>query len=173
MKAAQGTKPSQLRLRAMLEMMYAAGLRVSELVKLPIDNVDLKVGFVRVFGKGSKERIVPIGDRAKRAIDAYLQVRPEVPASVKSLFLSNRKKSMSRIQFWRHVLATARAAGIMKNVTPHTLRHSFASHLVHNGADLRAVQEMLGHVSISTTQIYTHLDRSHLQEAHRKFHPRS
>lgn len=162
----------RVRLRAMLELMYATGLRVGELTQLTLDQLDLTVGYVRAFGKGSKERIVPVGERAKLAVQGYLNKRPETPASIKTVFVSNRKTPMSPVQFWRLVRATARAAGITKPVTPHTLRHSFASHLVQNGADLRAVQEMLGHASISTTQIYTHLSRSHLQQAHKRYHPR-
>lgn len=172
MNALHGPRPAGLRLRAMLELMYAAGLRVSELTQLTLDQLDLSVGYVRVLGKGGKERIVPVGERARLAVQAYLQIRPGTPASVKSVFVSNRKRPMSPVQFWRLIRGAARAAGIAKPVTPHTLRHSFASHLVQRGADLRAVQEMLGHASIATTQIYTHLGLSHLQEAHRKFHPR-
>jgi integrase/recombinase XerD len=165
-------KDRSIRLRAMLELMYAAGLRVSELTNLRQDGIDLAVGCVRVLGKGGKERIVPIGERARLAVQGYLARRPQTPASVKALFLSDRKRAMSAVQFWRLIRQAALAVGIQKPVTPHTLRHSFASHLVQNGADLRAVQEMLGHASIATTQIYTHLTQSHLQEAHRKFHPR-
>jgi integrase/recombinase XerD len=173
MQAAHGRSLAKVRLRAMLELMYATGLRVGELTQLTLDQLDLTVGYVRAFGKGSKERIVPVGERARLAVQAYLNRRPETPASVKTLFVSNRKTPVSPVQFWRLIRAAARSAGIQKPVSPHTLRHSFASHLVQNGADLRAVQEMLGHASIATTQIYTHLSRSHLQEAHRKFHPRS
>jgi len=172
MAAVRGGKAAQVRLRAMLELMYAAGLRVGELVHITIDELQMDVGYVRVFGKGGKERIVPIGERAKLAVQAYLAQRPQTAASVKTVFVSNRKAPMSAVQFWRLIRQAAIDAGIRKSVTPHTLRHSFASHLVQNGADLRAVQEMLGHASISTTQIYTHLDKSHLQDAHRKFHPR-
>jgi integrase/recombinase XerD len=168
----RGQEMKWVRLRAMLELMYAAGLRVSELTQLTLDQIDLRVGYVRVFGKGGKERIVPIGERAKLSVQGYLDRRPETPASVKFLFLSNKKGAMSPVQFWRLIGKAAKAAGIQKPVTPHTLRHSFASHLVQNGADLRAVQEMLGHASISTTQIYTHVGRAHLQNAHKKFHPR-
>ena len=166
-------KGRQIRLRAMLELMYASGLRVSELTGVRLDAIDLKVGYVRVFGKGGKERVVPIGERAKLAVQGYLDQRPETPASVKTLFVSDRKKMMSSVHFWRLIRGAAIKAGIHKPVTPHTLRHSFASHLVQNGADLRAVQEMLGHSSISTTQIYTHVGQSHLQEAHKKYHPRA
>jgi integrase/recombinase XerD len=172
MNAVRGSGADKIRLHAMLELMYATGLRVGELTRLTFDQLDLKVGYVRAFGKGAKERIVPVGERAKLAVQGYLQRRPETPASIKTIFVSNRKTPMSAVQFWRLIRQAAREAGILKPVTPHTLRHSFASHLVQNGADLRAVQEMLGHASISTTQIYTHLSRSHLQEAHRKFHPR-
>jgi integrase/recombinase XerD len=168
----RGTDFKVLRMRAMLELMYAAGLRVSELTNLTWDQIDLKVGYVRVLGKGGKERVVPIGERAKLSVQGYIDRRPPTPASVRSLFISNRKTAMSPVQFWRLIRAAALQAGITKPVTPHTLRHSFASHLVQNGADLRAVQEMLGHSSIATTQIYTHVGRSHLQDAHKKFHPR-
>ena len=172
MAAVRGGKAAKVRLRAMLELMYAAGLRVGELTGITMDQLDLSVGYVRVFGKGGKERIVPIGERAKLAVQGYLSQRPETAASVRSVFVSNRKTPMSTVQFWRLIRRAALDAGIQKSVTPHTLRHSFASHLVQNGADLRSVQEMLGHASISTTQIYTHLEKSHLQDAHRKFHPR-
>jgi len=165
-------KGRQVRLRAMLELMYAAGLRVSELTGVRLDGIDLKVGYVRVLGKGGKERVVPIGERSRLAVQGYLAQRPETAASVKTLFVSDRKRPMSAVQFWRLIRGAAVKAGIHKPVTPHTLRHSFASHLVQNGADLRAVQEMLGHASIATTQIYTHVGQSHLQEAHRKYHPR-
>lgn len=167
-----GSDLKQVRLRAMLEVMYAAGLRVGELTQLRKDQVDLKVGYVRVFGKGGKERIVPIGERAKWAVEAYLGKRKQTPASVKALFISNKGTPMSAVQFWRLLGDAAKKAGLSKTVSPHILRHSFASHLVQNGADLRAVQEMLGHSSIATTQIYTHVGQSHLQDAHKKFHPR-
>jgi integrase/recombinase XerD len=157
----------------MLELLYAAGLRVSELVGLRMDGLDLKLSVVRVLGKGGKERIVPIGEDARLAIQGYLNQRPETPASTNTVFVSDRKRPMSAVQFWRLIRQAALSAGIQKPVTPHTLRHSFASHLVQHGADLRAVQEMLGHASISTTQIYTHVSQSHLQDAHRKFHPRA
>ncbi len=172
MAAVRDPKASQVRLRAMLELMYAAGLRVGELIHVTLDQLELEVGYVRVLGKGGKERVVPIGERAKLAVQAYLAQRPETAASVKTVFVSNRLTPMSAVQFWRLIRRAALDAGIRKPVTPHTLRHSFASHLVQNGADLRAVQEMLGHASIATTQIYTHLGKSHLQDAHRKFHPR-
>jgi len=171
--ALQANRPAMTRLRAMLEVMYAAGLRVSELVGLTMDQLDLSVGYVRVRGKGGKERVVPIGSRARLAVEGYLRVRPQLPASVKTVFVSNRKTPMSAVQFWRWVRWAAIQAGIQKTVSPHVLRHSFASHLVQNGADLRTVQEMLGHSSISATQIYTHVEPSHMQKAHRQFHPRA
>jgi integrase/recombinase XerD len=164
--------PASVRLRGMLELMYAAGLRVSELVTLTHDRLDLKVGYVRILGKGGKERVVPIGERARLAVQAYLAIRAPAPAAVKSIFLSNRLRPMSAVQFWRLIAKAAREAGIQQPVTPHMLRHTFASHLVQNGADLRAVQEMLGHSSITTTQIYTHVGTGHLQQAHKKYHPR-
>jgi len=173
MTAVGSSKARQVRLRAMLELMYAAGLRVGELTGVQRDAIDLKVGYVRVFGKGGKERVVPIGERARLAVQGYLAQRPETAASVKALFVSDRKRAMSNVHFWRLIRQAAIKAGIQKPVTPHVLRHSFASHLVQNGADLRAVQEMLGHSSIATTQIYTHVSQSHLQEAHKKFHPRA
>lgn len=172
MTAAGTSKTRQVRLKAMLEVLYAAGLRVSELVGLRRDAIDLQVGYVRVFGKGGKERVIPIGERARLAVQNYLDSRPETPASVKTLFISDRKRPMSTVHFWRLIRKVAQQAGILKSVNPHVLRHSFASHLVQNGADLRAVQEMLGHASIATTQIYTHVGQAHLQDAHRKFHPR-
>lgn len=173
MMAPQGDGLPAVRLRAMLEVLYACGLRVGELTTLQRGHLDLRVGFVRVMGKGSKERLVPLGERARLALEAWLARRPETPASVDTVFVSNRRRAMSPSQCWRLVQAAARQAGIQKHVTPHTLRHSFATHLVQRGADLRAVQEMLGHSSITTTQIYTHLERRHLQDAHRQFHPRA
>src|SRR5262249_15816423 len=138
------TKNRHIRLRAMLELMYAAGLRVSELTGVTLDAIDLNVGFVRVYGKGGKERVIPIGERGRLAVQGYVNQRPQTPASVKTLFVSDRKRPMSAVQFWRLIRSAAAQAGIRKTVSPHTLRHSFASHLVKNGADLRAVQEMLG-----------------------------
>lgn len=172
MTSSGGANPRALRLKAILELMYAAGLRVSELCGLRLDGIDLKIGYVRVLGKGGKERVIPIGESAKMAAHAYLDHRPATPASVKTFFVSDRKRTLSTVQCWRLIRQAALKAGIVKPVTPHTLRHSFASHLVQHGADLRAVQEMLGHSSITTTQIYTHVGQSHLQDAHRKYHPR-
>lgn len=165
-----------LRDRAILETMYATGIRVSELVGLRTACVDDRAGFVRVFGKGSKERIVPIGRPALRWIRQYLgRVRGKLSrngSGMDVLFLNARGKPMSRMAIWNIVKARTAQSGVKKEVHPHTLRHSFATHLLEGGADLRAVQEMLGHTDISTTQIYTHIDREYLKEVHKTFHPR-
>jgi integrase/recombinase XerD len=161
--------------RAMLELLYATGMRVSELVELPISSVDLDEGFLTVFGKGSKERLVPVGAPALRALRRYLQeVRPglEQGKGQGRVFLSMRGRPVGRTSVWTLVKDSARRAGIPKTVSPHTLRHTFATHLLEGGADLAAVQELLGHADISTTQIYTHVDREYLRDVHRKYHPR-
>lgn len=160
---------------AMIELLYAAGLRVSELINLKLQDVNLEAGFVRVFGKGSKERVVPIGLFAKQRIDDYLKTaRPLILKNIPSryLFVARAGKPMTRQGFWKLIKRYALKAGFNKRITPHSLRHSFASHLLEGGADLRAVQVMLGHVDISTTQIYTHVAREHLKKIHEKFHPR-
>jgi len=173
LRAASGTSEREIRNRAMLELLYATGLRVSELVNLDVDNVDLNVGFVRVIGKGNKERIVPIGKSARVFIRKYLAVREKrAKPGYNGLFLSKLGKKMSRIEFWRQLKNYAKLAGITQEITPHVLRHSFATHLLAGGADLRFVQEMLGHSSIATTQIYTSVDKERLKELHKKFHPR-
>lgn len=162
--------------RAMLELAYGAGLRVSEWISLGIRDVLLEEHLVRVFGKGSKERLVPIGRSAIGAIAIYLrELRPtlEKGEGMGTLFLSARGKPLSRMGAWKILRKYVQRAGIAKTVSPHTLRHSFATHLLEGGADLRAVQEMLGHADISTTQIYTHVDREYLRSVHRQFHPRS
>ena len=165
-----------LRDRAILETMYATGMRVSELIALKKSSVDDRAGFVRVFGKGSKERIVPIGRPALMWIRRYLvKVRGKLSKSGSGqdvLFLNARGKPMSRMAIWNIVRTNTAQSGVKKEVHPHTLRHSFATHLLEGGADLRAVQEMLGHSDIATTQIYTHIDREYLKEVHRTFHPR-
>ena len=169
-------KPAGVRDAAMLELLYAAGLRVSELMRLKLQDVNLEAGFVRVFGKGSKERIVPIGFFAKEKIDNYLMNgRPRLLKGLVSpyLFVARAGKPMTRQGFWKLLKRYAKTAGFAKKITPHSLRHSFASHLLEGGADLRAVQVMLGHVDISTTQIYTHVAREQLKKAYEKFHPRS
>jgi integrase/recombinase XerD len=165
-----------LRNRAMLETLYATGLRVSELVGLRADDVNPAAGFVRCVGKGSKERVVPIGEVAVQTIQLYLdKCRPRFLKGGRSeyLFLTNRGGPMTRVGFWKIVKKYARAAGITRHVTPHVLRHSFATHLLEHGADVRSIQEMLGHASVATTQVYTHVTRDHLREVYRKAHPRA
>ncbi|MEO8378670.1 MAG: site-specific tyrosine recombinase XerD [Acidobacteriota bacterium] len=164
-----------LRDAAMLELLYATGLRVSELIKVRIDEVILDAGFLRTIGKGSKERIVPFGDTAKDAIVRYMEKgRPELDKYADpGLFLSRRGRTMTRQSFWMKIVRYAREAGIRAHISPHVLRHSFATHLLENGADLRSVQMMLGHADISTTQIYTHVSRARLQRMYESFHPRA
>ncbi len=162
--------------RAMLEVAYGAGLRVSEWISLGVRDVLMQDHLVRVFGKGAKERLVPIGRRAIGAIAIYLrELRPTLEKGEGKgiLFLSARGQPLSRMGAWKILRKYVDKAGIKKPVSPHTLRHSFATHLLEGGADLRAVQEMLGHVDISTTQIYTHIDREYLRSVHKQFHPRS
>jgi integrase/recombinase XerD len=168
-------KPLGLRDRAMLEILYATGLRVSELVHLSVHDVDLEVGYLRTKGKGSKERIVPIGGAAIRALKDYLQGSRQVSAvkaEGQTLFLGRGGRGITRQGFWKLLRRYASTAGIRKKITPHTLRHSFATHLLEGGADLRSVQSMLGHADIATTQIYTHVSRDHLKRLHQKYHPR-
>ena len=164
--------PRCLRDRAMLELLYASGLRVSELVSLTVQDVDLEAGFLRCMGKGSKERIVPVGSKAREAIAAYLATRG-VTGRTDPLFVTARNTAMSRVNFWMRIRHHAKRAGIAKAIYPHIVRHSFATHLLTHGADLRVVQEMLGHADISTTQIYTHVDHQRLKAIHRQFHPRA
>jgi len=161
-----------LRDKAMLEVLYATGLRVSELIGLRLDGVDTEIGFVRCMGKGSKERIVPLGASAASAVTAYLQVR-RVRKSTNYLFLNNRGEKLSRMGFWKLLREYGIRAGLKKKLTPHVLRHSFATHLLERGADLRAVQTMLGHSNISTTEIYTHVTRERLKEIYKSYHPRA
>jgi len=161
--------------KAILELLYACGLRVSELCSLDVADVDLKIGFVRCMGKGRRERIVPVGRMAIEALDSYLRLlRPNLvkDARIHRLFLSRRGRPLDRENVWRLVKRHARQAGLIGKVSPHTLRHCFASHLLEGGADLRMVQEMLGHVNVTTTQIYTHVDRKRLKQIHSRFHPR-
>lgn len=162
--------------RAMLELAYGAGLRVSEWIGLAVKDVLLEEGLLRVFGKGSKERLVPIGRSAIGAVAVYLrELRPllEKGSGKGILFLNGRGRPLTRMGAWKILRKYVEQAGIEKAVSPHTLRHSFATHLLEGGADLRAVQEMLGHADIATTQIYTHVDREYLRSVHRQFHPRS
>jgi integrase/recombinase XerD len=158
----------------MLEVLYATGMRVSELLALKADALNLQDGWVRVFGKGSKERLIPLHDRAVSLLRQYLallQAKFKDGAS-SELFLSRSGRKLSRAQFWRDLKALGRLAGVSQRLHPHLLRHTFATHLLEGGADLRSVQELLGHASLATTQIYTHLERSQLKSAHRRFHPR-
>ncbi len=162
--------------RAMLELAYGAGLRVSEWIGLALKDVLLEEGLLRVFGKGSKERLVPIGRSAIGAVAVYIrELRPvlEKGAGKGILFLNGRGQPLTRMGAWKILRKYVEQAGIEKSVSPHTLRHSFATHLLEGGADLRAVQEMLGHADIATTQIYTHVDREYLRSVHRQYHPRS
>ena len=169
------TKPFGIRDRAILEVMYATGARVSETADLRLDGVNFDFRFLRCFGKGSKERVVPIGARAVDALKAYVgQVRPKLDRrGGPLLFLSKSGRRLGRENIWALVRKHALAAGLRKKVSPHTLRHSFATHLLQGGADLRSVQEMLGHANIATTQIYTHVDKDRLKAVHKKFHPRA
>lgn len=159
--------------KAILEVIYSSGLRVSEVCTLKIYSVDDE--FVRVMGKGSKERLVPIGEKALDAIDHYLlHYRSQTDSEkVQELFVNSRGKPIDRISVWKMIKAYAKKAGILKNISPHTLRHSFATHLLDNGADLRVIQEMLGHASIDSTDRYTHISKSHLQNSFNQFHPRN
>lgn len=167
--------PQGRRNRAMLETLYSCGLRVTELVQLKISGIFRAEGFIRVIGKGDKERLVPVSPRALREIDLYLPDRNSLPIQAGNediLFLNRRGRMLTRNMVFTIIKELARDAGIQKSVSPHTFRHSFATHLVEGGADLRAVQEMLGHESITTTEIYTHLDKAYLREAIISFHPR-
>ncbi|NTV51396.1 MAG: site-specific tyrosine recombinase XerD [Candidatus Firestonebacteria bacterium] len=157
--------------RALLEMLYATGLRVSELVSLTPGQIHWKEAYVLIRGKGDRERVVPVGRAALAIAESYLRSRGKVNENL-PLFVSRGVRGFSRVGFWKLIRRYAQQAGIAKEISPHTLRHSFATHLLAGGADLRIVQEMLGHADISTTQIYTHVDRERLKEVHRKFHPR-
>ena len=164
-----------LRDKAVLELMYATGMRVSEIASLKLNDLNLDMGFVKCTGKGEKERIIPLGSYASRALSRYLdKLRPRLlkQKDQSSLFLSRLGRKISRQTFWKAIKIYAKKAKIKKEISPHTLRHSFATHLLERGADLRTVQEMLGHSDISTTQIYTHINKERLKQIHRKFHPR-
>ncbi|MBU0477625.1 site-specific tyrosine recombinase XerD [bacterium] len=161
--------------KAILELLYATGMRVSELINLPIDNIDLHEGYLKCIGKGSKERIIPVGRKAQKAVKKYIDVvRSKYVARGNSnmLFITRLGKRYTRQGIWKIIKRYSVLMGMNKEITVHTLRHCFATHLLSHGADLRSVQEMLGHVDISTTQIYTHIDRARLREVHQKFHPR-
>lgn len=167
--------PFYLRDKAVLEMLYATGMRASEVANLKISDLNFSIGYLRCLGKGKKERIIPLGKVAIEVTKLYLQdLRPNLvkPAGRDFLFLSRTGRAMTRVDIWRVVKKYARRAGMPRNMTVHTLRHCFASHLLSGGADLRSLQEMLGHVDIATTQIYTHVDQDRLKSIHRKYHPR-
>ena len=165
-----------IRDKAALELMYASGMRVSEMVELTKEGLNLDVGFIKCRGKGDKERIVPIGRNAKDALNRYIEkVRPRLVKGKDDphLFISRLGKKISRQSFWKIIKRYAKKARIKKEITPHTLRHSFATHLLERGADLRVVQELLGHSDIATTQVYTHINKERLKSIHRQFHPRA
>lgn len=171
-------KFNDIRNKAMLEVLYATGMRVSELVNLKFNQLDIANKYIRVVGKGSKERIVLLNPKSIHALKEWLAIRErkfsnKIASEYKEyVFLSKLGRPISRIDFWEQLKNYVRQAGITKNVSPHTLRHSFATHMLKYGADLRVVQELLGHADISTTQIYTHIDKQHLKEIHKKYHPR-
>lgn len=170
--AAEPQNRNGLRDRAMIEVLYATGLRVSELVNLRLDGVNLDAGFLRCVGKGNKERVVPLGAAAREAVKSYLG-KARGPHASEILFLTSRGSALTRMEFWKILKHYAEKARIRKNISPHVLRHSFATHLLERGADLRAVQMMLGHAEISTTQIYTHVIRERLKQIYKSFHPRA
>lgn len=170
------SSPEGIRDKSMLELLYATGIRVSELVELRLNDVNFELGYIIAYGKGSKQRIVPIGEKAKIKLREYLDTsRPKLLKSRTSphLFVTRLGRKMTRQGFWKIIKAYSRKSGLTKKISPHTLRHSFATHLLERGADLRAIQVMLGHSDISTTQIYTHVERERLKEVHKKYHPRS
>ncbi|RUT72987.1 site-specific tyrosine recombinase XerD [Ancylomarina longa] len=176
-KAVDMNKAEGQRNRAILETLYSCGLRVSELIDLRVSNLHFRMGFIKIHGKGNKERLIPIGKKAKKEIKLYLKsyrVKLNIDKDSEDiLFLNRRGRKLSRVMIFTIIKNLSKKVGLKKNVSPHTFRHSFASHLVEGGADLRAVQEMLGHESILTTEIYTHLDREYLKETIKNFHPRS
>lgn len=160
----------EIRDRAMVELLYATGVRVSELIGIKFNNIDMNRRVIRIMGKGSKERLIPFGDQAHNAITNYLLVRAKCQA--KELFLSNRNKGISRVSFWNRMKVYLKKCNLNSNISPHTLRHAFATHLLNRGADLRSVQMLLGHSDLSTTQIYTHIAKQRLSDILKKHHPR-
>jgi len=176
MEACNQKNKTAKRDRAILELLYATGMRVSELVNLKIEDLYLDIGFIRCKGKGKKERLLPLSELSKKLLEEYLEIyRPKILKNRNSeyVFVNNRAKPLSRQSIWKMIKHYARKAGINKKITPHTLRHSIATHLLERGANLRFVQEILGHRNLSTTQIYTHINRMRLKEIHEKFHPRA
>jgi len=168
--------PESLRDQAILELAYASGLRLSELKNLRLEQLHLEAGFINVIGKGNKERVVPVGKKAVEALNRYItNARPKLvtPKSPANVFLTKRGTPFASVTLWLRIKKRIGRAGISRNITPHMLRHSFATHLLEHGADLRVIQELLGHASISTTEIYTHVAGNRLREIHKKFHPRS
>ena len=162
--------------QAILELAYASGLRLSELINLRLEQLHLDAGFINVIGKGNKERVVPVGKTAVAALNRFIEVgRPKLvtPKSPGNVFLTKRGTPFASVTLWLHIKNRVRSAGVERNITPHMLRHSFATHLLEHGADLRVIQELLGHANISTTEVYTHVSGSRLREVHRKFHPRA
>lgn len=173
--ATAGERPEDIRDRAMLELLYATGLRVSELVNLKKRELNLEVGYLMTVGKGNKERLVPVGEAARERVGDYLErvrSRQDPEGQQEQLFLSRLGEAMTRQAFWNIIKKRAKLAGVRASISPHTLRHSFATHLLSNGADLRSVQMMLGHADLSTTQIYTHVTQERLKQLHRQLHPR-
>ena len=174
--AAAGKTPLEMRDCAIVELLYASGLRVSEVCNARLENLDLDEGFIRVVGKGNKQRLVPVGARARESAGRYLRAgRPALVGKKTGgeIFLSVRGRKLTNQRIWQLLVALGKRAGLEKNIHPHMLRHSFATHLLGGGADLRIIQEMLGHADISTTQVYTHVNSRQLQQAHRRFHPRA
>jgi integrase/recombinase XerD len=168
--------PSTLCDQATLELAYASGLRISELCHLRLEQLHLEAGFVTIIGKGNKERVVPVGSKAVEALHRYLTAgRPQLvkPRSPANVFLTQRGTPFARVTMWARIKQRAKHAGVARNITPHMLRHSFATHLLEHGADLRVIQELLGHAQINTTEVYTHVAGSRLREVHRQFHPRA
>ena len=167
--------PESLCDQAILELAYASGLRLSELKNLRLEQLHLDAGFINVIGKGNKERVVPVGKKAVEALNRYIEIaRPKLvtPKSPANVFLTRRGTPFASVTLWLHIKNRVRRAGVERNMTPHMLRHSFATHLLEHGADLRVIQELLGHANISTTEIYTHVTGNRLREIHKKFHPR-
>jgi integrase/recombinase XerD len=174
--SAENPTPESLCDRAILELAYASGLRLSELKNLRLEQLHLDAGFINVIGKGNKERVVPVGKKAVAALNRYIEVgRPKLvtPKSPANVFLTRRGTPFAPVTLWLHIKNRVARAGVSRNMTPHMLRHSFATHLPEHGADLRVIQELLGHANISTTEVYTHVTGSRLREIHKKFHPRA